>query len=220
MLKHNNKLLWHGQTVRLDTYCALLHFLLLGGKSHDQDVFSAGRLLLLLLELLVRLLQPRHVGGWGGDNVKNTKAVHQRGDIQPYRISPFGLNCGRCTYNIDRHILSPGLGCRPHAVSTWKEAGLRGRIRDQIFSRWTSSRAAAMIHTSCITPLWTGSSCLIRWGEPTRQENQVGSNLDTMLLTNVNIKARPVHTLTFLGRGSSLVIVSLKAKRNKTMANH
>lgn len=62
MLKHN-VLLLHGEIEGSDTYCALLHFLLLSGKSHDQDVFSAGRLLLLLLELLIRLLQPRHVVG-------------------------------------------------------------------------------------------------------------------------------------------------------------
>lgn len=46
-----------------DTYCALLHFLLLGGKPHDQDVLPACRLLLLLLELFLRLLQPRHIVG-------------------------------------------------------------------------------------------------------------------------------------------------------------
>lgn len=47
----------------INTYCALLHFLLLGGKSHDQDVFPPRGLLLLLLELFLRLLQPWNVIG-------------------------------------------------------------------------------------------------------------------------------------------------------------
>lgn len=53
----------HEQSGGIDTYCALLHLLLLGGKSHDQDVLPACRLLLLLLELLFRLLQPSHIIG-------------------------------------------------------------------------------------------------------------------------------------------------------------
>lgn len=40
-----------------------------------------------------------------------------------------------------------------------------------------------------------------------------GYIFDAMLLTNINIKARPVQALTFLGRGSSLVMVNLKGEK-------
>ena len=61
-----------------DTHRALLHFLLLGGKSHDQDVLPACRLLLLLLELLLRLLQSRYIIGWDGEAGKKRKRERER----------------------------------------------------------------------------------------------------------------------------------------------
>lgn len=121
--------LWHEEMLSSDTYCALLHFLLLGCKSHDQDVFSACRLLLLLLELLIRLLQSCHVVGWGGWGVERKTAYQRRHTF--YHFSPpvqLLKKNYKCTYNIDQHILPPGLGHKLHAVSTWRGAGHRERL--------------------------------------------------------------------------------------------
>lgn len=43
------------------THCAFLHLLLLCGQPHNKDVLSPGSLLLLLLQLLLRLPQARHI---------------------------------------------------------------------------------------------------------------------------------------------------------------
>lgn len=132
------------------------------------------------------------------------------------------LQGGGCTYNIDRHILSPGLGRKPHAVSTWTQAVWRGKIKEiksflsELYlglQQWHTPRAQ----------LLSRQGLHVRFAEANLQgkkDKQVWSNLDMMLSARVNINARPVQLLTFLGRGSSLVIVSLKVKRNKTMANH
>lgn len=50
-----------------------------------------------------------------------------------FNISLHQFNCKkkkkyRCTYNINQHILSPGLGHKLHAVSTWRGAMHRERL--------------------------------------------------------------------------------------------
>lgn len=153
----------------INTYCALLHFLLLRGKSHHQYVLPACRLLLLLLQLLLRLLQSRHIIGWkgGGKHLESaSEAIQNYLNVQYASNVPAWLQktmCFHCirlhlcsTYNIGLCIWPPRPARMSHTVSTWRST-THVYISMRYIKKALLISSVALIFTVCTTPLWSRS---------------------------------------------------------------